>query len=152
MKPVLVIGLGNPLMGDDGAGCAVAEQLAADPRLPENVEVICGGSDLLRCSDQIDGRARVVVIDAVQDDAEPGSVSSFDDAGSDLDDRQDHAHQLSAVQAIRLLKLTTSAHCRLLGISISSAAAGARLSPALVDRMPAILDRVLQELTWNSSK
>jgi hydrogenase maturation protease len=151
MKPLLVIGLGNPLMGDDGVGCAVVECLAADRRLPDCVEVMIGGSDLLRCAGQMEGRSRVVVIDALQDGGEPGGVLLFEE-GAGLDDRQGHAHHLSAAQAIRLAQMITRVPCTLLGISIPSVTAGPRLSPALGARLPAILDRVLQELTWISSK
>lgn len=146
MKPLLAIGLGNPLMGDDGVGCVVAERLAGDPRFPECAEVMCGGSDLLGCAGQVEGRSWVVVIDAIQGDTEPGNVMVFEGARSGLDEQQDHVHHLSAVQAIRLLEMFSSVRCTLLGISISSAAVGTSLSPKLDGRMPAILDRVLQEL------
>jgi len=157
MKPLLAIGLGNPLMGDDGVGCAVAERLACDPRLPEYAEVICGGSDLLRYAGEMEGRDRIVVIDAIQSDTEPGSVEIFEGAGSGLDDRQldesqDHVHNLSAVQAIRLLEMLKSVRCTLVGISISSVTVGAGLSPTLDARMPAILDNLLQELSRCSSE
>jgi hydrogenase maturation protease len=146
MKPQLVIGLGNPLMGDDGIGCIVAERLANHPRLPENVEVICGGTDLLRHAGRIEGRSSVVVIDAVQDVGEPGNVVSLatDDAG--LDERQQHVHQLSAVQCIRLLQMTTSATFLLLGISISAGRVHHGLSPELSGRMPMILGTILGKL------
>lgn len=146
MKPVLVVGLGNPLMGDDGVGCAVAERLAGDPRLPDGVEVICGGSDLLRYTGEMEGRSRVVVIDAIQDDAGPGGVTVFDESLSGLDDRQSHAHQLSAVQAIHLLRTVTPARYTLVGVSIASAAMETGLSPIVNALMPAIIDRVLQEV------
>ena len=146
MKPVLAIGLGNPLMGDDGVGWVVAERLASDPRLPPCAEVICGGSDLLRYAGQIEGRSRVVVIDAIQGDTEPGSVVILEAPYPGLDDRQGHAHQLSAVQAIRLLEMIGSIRCTLVGVSISSVAIGTGLSPSVQARMPAILDCVLREL------
>ena len=145
MKPLLAIGLGNPLMGDDGVGCVVAERLASDPRLPEDTEVICGGSDLLGCAGQMEGRSRVVVIDAVEGNAKPGSVAVFDGT-SGLEERQGHAHQLSAVQAIRLLEMMSSVRCTLLGIAISSVAPRFGLSPDLDVRIPAVLDHVLEEL------
>ncbi|SPE36307.1 Ni,Fe-hydrogenase maturation factor (hyh operon) [Candidatus Sulfopaludibacter sp. SbA6] len=154
MKPLLVIGLGNPLMGDDGIGWHIVARLAGDPRLPETVEVTSGGTDLLRHADQIEGRSRVVVIDAIQDaiegNGQVGQISILDE--DQLDERQQHAHHLSAVQAIGLLQLITPVRFTLLGISISSAAVANQLSPALAARMPAILDRVLQELMCTSSK
>ena len=143
MKPLLVIGLGGPLMGDDGIGGHVAERLAADPRLPAGVDVICGGTDLLGCVGAIEGRERVVVIDAVLDGAEPGTVSPIEDG---IEQGQEHAHHLSVTQAVALLGMTTTARFRLLGVSVAFAGAQPALSPALTARIPAILDRVLEEL------
>jgi len=155
MKPLLAIGLGNPLMGDDGVGCVVADRLASDPRLPPCAEVICGGSDLLRYAGQMEGRSRVVVIDALQTDTEPGSVLLFEGArsgpdGPQFEERQDQAHHLSAIQAMKLLEMIQSVSCTLFGISISSAAVGTGLSPRVEARLPEILERVLLELKRRS--
>jgi Ni,Fe-hydrogenase maturation factor len=53
---------------------------------------------------------------------------------------------------MRLLQMMAPVRFTLLGVSIGSATAGNKLSPALEARMPAILERVLEELGWNSSK
>ena len=146
MKPILVIGLGNPLMGDDGIGWHVAEGLACHPELPPEVEAIGGGTDLLRLAGEIEGRTAVVVVDAIQDEGEIGEISVFEDL-SGLEERQDHAHHLSAAQAIGLLRMVTRARFRLLCISVHGARIGGGLSPELAGRVPAILDRVIQEAT-----
>lgn len=146
MKPLLVIGLGNPLMGDEGVGWHVAERLSGDPRLPAGAEAVCGGTDLLRYADSMEQRRRVIVVDALRDDAEPGSVWRLDDAPGGLDGRQENAHCLSAVQAIQLLRMTVTAPITLLGISIPCANVQTGLSPEVAARMPTILDRVLREL------
>ncbi|MBZ5580944.1 MAG: hydrogenase maturation protease [Acidobacteriia bacterium] len=143
MKPPLVIGLGNTLMGDDGAGCRAAERLARDPRLPSGIEVICGGTDLLRYADEIENRSRVILIDAIESEAEPGSMSLIEDGP---EERREHAHHLSAVQQAELLRVMTGTPIRLFGISVASATLGTELSPAVADRLPAILDRILEEL------
>ena len=146
MKPVLVIGLGNPLMGDDGIGCHAAERLAADPRLPSEVEVIPGGTDLLRCSGQVEGRRRVVVIDAIAGDGPPGEVCPVDIANPGPAGDQEHVHHLSAAQAAALLEIVTGIPITFLGIAVQAAALRPGLSPALEDRLPRIIDRLLQEL------
>jgi hydrogenase maturation protease len=156
MKPLLVIGLGNPLMGDEGVGWHVAESLSHDPRLPAAAEVVCGGTDLLRHAGRMEQCSRVIVVDALRDDAEPGSVWAWGEPGGagasacqpppGLNNHQDNAHCLSAVQAIQLLRLTVPAPITLLGISIPSATLQPGLSPELAARMPAILERVLREL------
>jgi hydrogenase maturation protease len=106
--------------------------------------VIYGGTDLLRCAAQIEGRRRVVLVDAVQDDAPPGTVSAIGEDAADL--HQGHAHHLSAGQAIELLRLTMPVSFTLLGVSVPSAQMGSELSPALSARVPAILDCVIEEL------
>jgi len=146
MKPAVVIGLGSPLMGDDGVGSHVAETLAADSRLPAGVEVIAGGTDLLRHAGRMEGQSRVILIDAVSGDAAPGTVAVWDDDLAGLDDRQEHAHHLSLVQAVKLLRMIVPARFTLVGISVSAAGFGAGLSPAVAARVPAIVDRVLLEL------
>ena len=145
MKPIAVIGLGNPLMGDDGIGWHVAGRLAADPRLPDGVEVIQGGSDLLRCAARIEGRRRVIVVDAVRDDVTPpGAVSVIGEG--EADERQGHAHHLSAAQAMGLLRMTMPVSFTLLAVSVGEIRMGEELSPELAARMPAILDRVFEEI------
>ena len=96
----------------------------------------------MRFSDQVEGRRRVVIVDAVQDDAEPGSVSVIEDA----DEHQEHAHHLSVAQSIQLLRLTMQAQFTLLGVSVRSVRLGETLSREIESRLPAIIDSVLAEV------
>jgi hydrogenase maturation protease len=148
VKTLLAIGLGNPLMGDEGIGWHVAEWLKDNPRTPAAFEIMQGGTDLLRLSNRIRGRSRVVVIDALQEAGNAGTVRVFEENLGELDDRQPHAHGLSAVQAIRLLQMEAEAPpFTLLAISVTCAAAGVTLSEELEHKTPEILDRVIEELT-----
>jgi hydrogenase maturation protease len=104
VKPLLVIGLGNVLVGDDGIGCRVVERLALDDELRHIADFVVGGSDLLRWDELMEGRKRVVLIDVVLSDTEPGTVAVNEEPFSDFDDRWEHAHLPSAVQAVKLLK------------------------------------------------
>ncbi|NIV31968.1 MAG: hydrogenase maturation protease, partial [Anaerolineae bacterium] len=51
----LIIGLGNPLRGDDGIGVRVVQMLA-DEALPESVEVVEGGTLGLGLVSLMEGR------------------------------------------------------------------------------------------------
>jgi hydrogenase maturation protease len=68
----LVIGVGNPDAGDDGAGRAVARQLAARP--PGGVVVRECAGDASALIDAWQGFDDVVVIDACRGAGRPGSV------------------------------------------------------------------------------
>ena len=152
MKSHLVIGLGNPLMGDEGVGWHIINRLAGDPRLPADTELLWCGTDLLACADQIEGRSRITLLDALLDPSRAGSVAVVGDVNGlqGVEDRQWHAHHLSLLQAIRLLRMVTpsleTARLSLISISINSARLQPELSPPLAERMPQILERVLQEL------
>lgn len=152
MKSHLVIGLGNRLMGDEGVGWHLIERLAGDPRLPEDTELLWCGTDLLACADQIEGRSRITLVDALLDPSQVGSVTVFRDGNGlrGLEDRQWHVHHLSLTQIIHLLRIVSPSfglvRLRLIAICIDSARMQPELSPALATRMPQILECVLQEL------
>ncbi len=70
--PTLVLALGNPLRGDDGAGPAVLERLAACP-LPDGVELIDGGLAGLETALHLQHRQRAIILDAADFGAAPGT-------------------------------------------------------------------------------
>ena len=151
MKPVLVVGLGNALMGDDGIGQYVVDALVRHPFLPQQIDVIQGGSDVLRLAGAMEGRDHVVIVDAMLTRDPPGTVLVF--SQEELSDRTPsapHAHTFPAIQAIQLLKLTIPtlerAQFTVLGVAVERATRTARLSPQLTVRLPDILDRVAVEL------
>lgn len=74
-QKTLVLGVGNPLMRDDGVGPRVIEMLRSGFTFPQDVDVVDAGTmsfmilDLLREVDQL------IIIDAVRDTGEaPGTV------------------------------------------------------------------------------
>jgi len=71
-----IICLGNPLMGDDGAGLAVYEALRQLP-LPEDVELVEAGTIGLGLLHLLEGVGRVYLIDAVEMGLAPGTVRCF---------------------------------------------------------------------------
>jgi hydrogenase maturation protease len=79
----LVVGLGNPILGDDGVGWKVAEEVTRQLSLPPlgrgvrgegEVNVDClslGGISLM---ERLIGYERAILIDALASDREPGAV------------------------------------------------------------------------------
>lgn len=75
----LVVGLGNPILGDDGVGWLVAkgvqQVLAAKNDAFQHVEVDCFALGGLSLMEQMVGYERAIVIDAVQtENGRPGQV------------------------------------------------------------------------------
>jgi len=71
---VLVLGLGNPLLGDDGAGLALLGAVSAARRWDARVEFLDGGTQGLALLDRLSGRRALVILDAVAGGAPPGGV------------------------------------------------------------------------------
>lgn len=65
MKPILILGLGNPLQGDDGVGCRVAQELEKR-ELPNDVEVMDGGTPGVGLLNFLAGRKWVIIVDAAE--------------------------------------------------------------------------------------
>ncbi len=72
----LVVGLGNPILGDDGVGWRVAEAVKA--RLDDHaVDVICLSLGGLALMEHLAGYRRAIIVDAMTTGAQPGSLHSL---------------------------------------------------------------------------
>ncbi len=144
---VLVVGVGNPVMGDDGVGPCVVASLAAFPGLPRNVELIDGGTDLLRCADRMRGKQTIIVVDARLDAEHPGRVSVREDI--DAPSRAGaNAHRVPVTQSVELLRAVdpglTSARFVFVTIGVSSVTLGEGLSLGTASAVPRAVERVLE--------
>jgi hydrogenase maturation protease len=71
----LVLGLGNPLMGDDGVGVAVLERLREEWDLPEDVELIDGGTWGMNLLPMVETAEHLILIDAIKSGTKPGTLT-----------------------------------------------------------------------------
>lgn len=83
LTKTLVIGIGNNLMTDDGAGVHVIEALQKLD-LPANVELMDGGTLGFTLLESVEGADRLIVVDAANLDAEPGTVQVFENEQMDI--------------------------------------------------------------------
>lgn len=81
----LVIGLGNPILGDDGVGWRVVEEIARKTANRPEVEVDCVSLGGLSLMERLTGCERVILVDSIFTGEKPiGTVSQF--ALSDIPD------------------------------------------------------------------
>lgn len=71
---VLLLGVGNWLMGDEGVGVHVADALAAQPPL-SGVRVLDGGTGGIALLLEFDGVTDIVMVDATRDGQPAGAVT-----------------------------------------------------------------------------
>ena len=72
-RRVIVIGLGNPLMGDDGLGLAVLDELRTGYALPPEVELVDGGTWGINLLPVIEDADELILIDAIDVGQTPGT-------------------------------------------------------------------------------
>src|SRR5208283_3032405 len=73
--PILVLGLGNTLLSDDGVGPALLDQLSGSAQRWEGqVEFMDGGTQGLALLGRLSGRKALIIVDAVKTGAPPGTI------------------------------------------------------------------------------
>ncbi|MEK6538662.1 MAG: hydrogenase maturation protease [Nitrospirota bacterium] len=99
---LLIIGLGNPLIGDDGAGIQIVEELKKSD-LPEYVDVVDGGTAGVGLIDLMSGYSRVIVVDAVRvDEGTPQKEVSLTTLHNPLSIRERDRPVLREVEGVRV--------------------------------------------------
>jgi hydrogenase maturation protease len=143
---VVVVGVGNELMRDDGVGVHVVRHLCQQGR-DERVEFIEAGTALAEALDLVPRGADVLVVDAARGGEEPGSVYrlGLNDVGTE---RGVSLHETSLPEAFALAKLagTRFGTVVILGVEPGRVEVGTELSPPLREKLPAILDAVRKEV------
>lgn len=145
----LVIGLGNPLMGDDGLGIAALTALQERWAFDADVELVDGGTWGMNLLHLIEGSDRVLFLDAINAGMEPGSLIVIE---RDRLPRffatklSPHQIDLREVLAITELRGTLPAEAVAIGLQPARVEMSVALTPVLQRRLPALLSAVRKRL------
>ena len=74
MSKTLVLGVGNLLLTDEGIGIHAIQRILEEKRLPEEIEIVDGGTAGLALLYYLEGVDRLVIIDAVETGQPPGTI------------------------------------------------------------------------------
>jgi hydrogenase maturation protease len=145
--PILVLGLGNLLLSDDGVGPAVLQQLANSSSLwSHDVEFVDGGTQGLALLSQFDGRRAVIIVDALQTGAPPGTVHrlTLNELRANAAPRADSAHEGNAGELLAAAQLLGELPDRLfiVGVEPARLSTGLALSDAVQQAIPNVVDQV----------
>jgi len=147
--PVLILGIGNILLRDEGVGVRVIEQMQK-MHLPDDVELVDGGTAGADLLDVLAERRKIIVIDAVQADCEPGTVLRF--TADDLT-RPDgigiSLHEFGLGEALAMTKQLGCApeDVVVFGIKPRDIRCGLELSEEIAASVPKVIELVLTEIT-----
>ena len=150
MEPVLVAGLGNPLMGDEGVGVRVAEALQARCGLPPDVEVLDLGTAGMKLLHAIRGRRRAILVDCARMGDPPGTIRRFTErqvrSRKELAGLSLHEADLLGVLELAARLGEKPDEVVLFGIEPADLSPGEGLSEALEARLGEYVETVAAEL------
>lgn len=151
----VVLGVGNILMKDEGIGVHVIDALAGSP-LPTNIdlEIIDGGTspDILHL---LVGTNKLIIVDAVEGGAEPGSIYRFHAEDITAEDNYPVSlHQLSLFESLDMMDYMGDRpeETVIIGVEPNEIGAGLELSPELEQKVPQIVQLVLDEIMEETIK
>ena len=150
----MILGVGNLLLSDEGVGVHVANKLM-EMDLPAGVEVIEGGTDGFRLMNVVTEADRLIVVDAVKGGSPPGSIYRFDikDAPSSPDAFKTSVHQIGILEVVHLSELIgQTPETTVIGVEPGSLEMGMELSPEVQEKMPKIIELILEEVKRPSQK
>lgn len=151
---IVILGIGNLLLSDEGVGVHVANRLM-EMDLPRGVSVVEGGTDGFRLLNVITGCDRLIVIDTVQGGAAPGSIYRFDidQVKNCPSGFKTSVHQIGILEVINLSGLIgKTPYTTVIGIEPKSFEMGMELSPEIEEKIPRIIELILSELKIPSDK
>lgn len=147
---VLILGIGNILLHDEGVGVRAIEELEQRFSFPAGVELVDGGTCGLELRDAMCGRDLLLIIDAMKHGGSPGTVYRLDDHGVPAHfHTRISPHQLGISDLLATLALTGSLPSRmvLFGVEPTDLSTGLGLSPAVAVGLEKVVSEVVEELT-----
>ncbi len=105
---MLVLGLGNTLLADDGVGVHVVQRLSADAGTPRWLVPVDGGTMGFRLAGLLCGAGDVLIIDAADMAAAPGTIRLLEaDALGDYvaQGKRSSAHEAGLADLLGLMRL-----------------------------------------------
>lgn len=147
-KPIMVIGVGNVIQMDDGAGIHTLRELEKLP-MPEEVELFDGGTLGIDLMPWIEGREKLIFIDSVKADMEPGTLFKFTPDDLNYDEApKTSVHQIGLIESLQMISIIGKAPEKIVifGIQPDIIDWGEELTPSISKAIPKLVEHILNEI------
>jgi hydrogenase maturation protease len=106
LKKILILGIGNILLGDEGLGVHIIKKMQ-EPGvvISKDIELIDGGTAGFDLIPLMQGRRRIVIVDALKSDEKPGSIYRFHEEHLAASENRISLHESGIMEIIRTLRL-----------------------------------------------
>mgnify|MGYP003412805925 CR=1 FL=1 len=145
---IVIIGIGNLLLMDEGLGIHVINELEKQ-KLPQNVKVYDGGTGGFKLIDLMQGAEKVIFIDAVETGKVPGTITTFtsEEVYSLYPEKKFSLHDNDLLEVIKMAGLLEYLpEIEIVGVQPKTIHYGTELSNELKDAMPYIINTVLGKI------
>ena len=150
---VTILGLGNILLSDEGVGVHVVKEFDLRYSVPAYVEVVDGGAAGLDLIPFIEGREKVLMVDAVNFDREPGFIGILENDEIPLRFTEKASmHHLGLMDVLSIVRLSGALpkELCLIGIQPKSMELGLEMTEEVASKKEALIGRVTRKLAdWN---
>lgn len=149
--PILVLGLGNMLLSDDGVGPALLRELAStENRWAGEVELLDGGTQGLALLGHLSSRRALIILDAVRKGERPGTVYvlTLPELREVVPGRAGSGHESNAGELLAAAELLDELPARLfvVGVEPRKITTGLGLSPSVKKALPLARKHLLRLL------
>jgi len=148
-KRIVILGAGNLLLKDEGIGVHVVQRME-QLDLQGNVELVDGGTAGVNLYHLIEGASKLIIIDCVDAEDEPGAIFRFQPDDVDMPTREATVsfHDITLLEALEFAKQEGDEvpETIIIGVQPKEIEWGLELTPELEKVVPEIIEIVLKEL------
>jgi len=143
----LIIGCGNLLLTDEGIGVHLIEYLKGR-ELPEDIELIDGGTAGFELIDLIRSAEKVVIVDAVKAGGRPGRIYRFGPKDFETENQPlTSLHDISLKDVFAFAeKLGPLPKIKIIGVEPKEIKEGTELSAEIKQTLPKLAEVVIAEI------
>ncbi|MGE5398475.1 MAG: hydrogenase maturation protease [Chitinophagales bacterium] len=145
---VMVVGIGNLLLCDEGVGVHAVNRLQ-EMELPPGVELIDGGTHSYDLVDVFCQAENLIIIDALQGGGEPGTIyrAPLEDLGLKPEENATSIHQLHFIEAVRMVNLMGhQPRVMVFGVEPARIDWDLEMSPEATAKFPRLIELIIQEI------
>lgn len=146
---VVVLGIGNTIMSDEGVGVHAVEALRRSYTLPGFVEIIDGGTSSMELLDDLADVDLLVVVDAVKAGKPEGTLVRLGDSEVPVFFRSKLSpHQIGLSDVMASLEFVGQfpKHMVVIGVQAENFELGLEMTPLIAARVPDLVAMVIAEL------
>lgn len=147
-KKTLVLGIGNTLLSDEGVGVHVVNYLQQQYPSQTGITYLDGGTLSFTLAGAIEATDHLIVVDAAELGATPGTLATFIDTGMDrfLSGPRRSVHEVGLIDLINIARLTGHLPLRraLIGIQPERLGWGDQPSETIAQSIPKAASQVLR--------